>query len=334
MKGGFQMTPEILRTMSDLDDVRILSSQGCETARIVFKLVLFFEGGNNLEGQMKALTALADLAEDVVPHLTFMQCAGDAARPELFNLMGFREQSEQAIRQLHAAGLSDTGIDLGLFGAEFRPHDNVGVTPFGGSVIAGGGLEGTADISVLEFSTTLIWDARNMFRRHVERARKAASTLGASFGMAGFSLQYDRIYGTTAGTYPYLARFPGLHCGLDDRFAAEQSVRRPRANRYFSLNWLTFLNDDLLAELGPAQQLQQQLGDGIPISNFDGGIIIQAGPHPKLGDVIHEFALHDYCAVNAAIRDLRFEGYVVPVLDAPKPLDPLEATLEWVRRHD
>ncbi|WP_405402619.1 type VI immunity family protein [Paracoccus sp. Ld10] len=328
------MTPEMLRTTRDIDDVRILSPQGDETARIVFKLVLFFEGGNTLEGQLNALTALADLAEDVAPHLAFMQCAGDTARPEQFDLIAFRQRSEQAIRKRHTAGLSASGIDLGLFGAEFRPPNNTGVTPFGGSVIAGGGLEGTADISVLEFSTSLFWDAQTMFRRHAERARKAASTLRASFGMAGFALQYDRIYASTAGTYPYLARFPGLHCGLDDRFAAELSVRRQRANRYFSLNWLTLLSDDLLAELVPAEQLQQHLGDSIPISRFDGGIIIQAGQHPQLGDVNQGLILQDYRAVNAAIRNLRFESYIVPVLDAPEPLDALEATLEWVRRYD
>ncbi|KGJ02168.1 hypothetical protein SAMN04487972_14715 [Paracoccus halophilus] len=121
-------------------------------------------------------------------------------------------------------GRYDQGVDLGLFGKELKTPDHMGVTPFGGSVIADGGLEGTADISLLEFSTSLIWDAENMFRRQVERTRKATSTTGAVFGMAGFGLQYDRIYGSTAGTYAYLARFPGLHCGLDDRFMSEQSV--------------------------------------------------------------------------------------------------------------
>ena len=44
--------------------------------------------------------------------------------------------------------------------------------------------------------------------------------------------------------------------------------------------------------------------------------------------------LDDYRAVNTALRPLRFEDYVIPVLDAPEPLDPLEATFDWIRRFD
>jgi len=328
------MTPDMLQTIRDLDAVRIVSPQGDETARIVFKLALFFEGGNTLDGQLRALAALADLAEDVAPHLAYMQCAGAATRPEPFDPARFRQHSERAIRQLHAGGRYDQGIDFGLFGKEFRTPDNMGVTPFGGSVLAGGGLEGTADISLLEFSTSLIWDAGTDFRRQIERARKAASTLGAVFGMAGFGLQYDRIYGSTAGSYPYIARFPGLHCSLDDRFMSEQSVRRSRADRYFSINWLTLLGDDLLAALGPADELQKTLGTDRPLSLFDSGIIVQAGAYPQLGDVNQGLFLDDYRAVNAALRALRFEDYVVPLLDVPEPLDPLEATFDWIRRFD
>lgn len=328
------MKPEMLQATKDLDDVRIVSPQGYETARIVFKQVLFFEGGNTLDGQLRALTALSGLAEDVAPHLAFMQCAGETARPEHFDLARFREQSADAIRKLHAGGPYNEGVDLGLFGKEFKSPENMGITPFGGSVLAGGGLEVTADSSVLEFSTSLIWDADNMFRHHIERTRKAASTLKATFGMAGFGLQYDRVYESVSGSYAYLARFPGLHCSLDHSFMSEQSVRRKRVDRYFSINWLTLLSDDILAELAHPEKLQQQLGEARPISRYDNGIIIQAGPYPQLGDINQGLVLDDYRAVNAAIKGLRFEDYRVPVLNAPEPQDSLEATLEWVKRFD
>lgn len=328
------MKPEMLQATKDLDDVRIVSPQGYETARIVFKQVLFFEGGNTLDGQLRALTALSGLAEDVAPHLAYMQCAGGTARPEPVDLARFRVQSEDAIRKLHADGPYSDGIDLGLFGREFRTPDNKGVTPFGGSVLAGGGLDSTADISVLEFSTSLIWDAENMFRRQIERVRTAASTVQARFGLAGFGLQYDRIYESTSGSYAYLARFPGLHSGLDANFTDEQAIRKPAVDRYVTINWLTLLCDDMLAELAPPEQLQQELGEARPISRYDNGIIIQAGPYPQLGDINQGMVLDDYRAVNAAIKSLRFEDYRIPVLNAPEPQDSLEATLEWVKRFD
>lgn len=163
------MNEEMLRVTRQLDEVRVLSSQGDVTARIVFKTVLAFRGGNSLEGQLRALEALTDLAGDVVPYLTYMQCAGESAGIKPFDIKEFHQKSDASIRQLHQSGAYSGGIDLGLFGAPFRRPENTGISAFGGSAVSGGGLEGTADISILEFSTSLGWDADGMFRRQIDR---------------------------------------------------------------------------------------------------------------------------------------------------------------------
>lgn len=331
-----QMNAEMLRATQQFDDVHVLSPQGDLTARIVFKTVLAFQGGNLLDGQLRALNALTDLAGDVAPHLSHMQCAGDAARIEPFDIDEFYGKSASTIRQLHQNGPYLDGINLGLFGTPFNTPDNTGVTAFGGSVVAGGGLEGTADISILEFSTSLGWDAEDMFRRQIARTIKAASTLQASFGLAGFGLQYDRIYSSTAGSFPYLKRFPGIHCSLDDSFAVEMSVRRAVADRYFSINWLTLLGDTMLAELGiaDAAQLSHKLGGECVVHAYDGGLLVQAGPYPQPGDVNQGLVLDDYRRVNEVTRPLRFDDYLVPVINAPAPLDSLAETRAWVSRFD
>lgn len=330
------MNEEMLRDARQFDEVRITSAQGDVTARIVFKTVLAFDCGNTREAQLRAVQALSDLGRDVAPELAYMQCAGPNARPEPFDLAAFRSRSTAAIEKLHANGPFKDGIDLGLFGAPFDPSAHMGVSAFGGSVVAGGGLEGTADLSLLEFSTSLGWDAENAFNRQIQRTIAAASTLRAKFGLAGFGIQRDRIYPSIAGDFPYLKRFPGIHCSLDDRFAAEVSVRRKIADRYFSINWLTLIGDRMLQKLQVEnpEELATLIGGKCAVTPYEGGCLIRAGDHPQPGDANKGIVPEDYRRVSAATHRLRFEGYKVPVIDAPPPLNSLEETFAWVRRFD
>lgn len=330
------MNEEMLRATRQFDEVRITSPQGEVTGRIVFKTVLAFEGGNTRDGQLRALRALSDMAREVAPGLAYMQCAGPDARPEPFDLATFRSRSAAAIENLHADGPYQDGIDLGLFGAPFDPSTHTGISAFGGSVVAGGGLEGTADISILEFSTSLGWDAESMFRRQIQRTIAAASTLRAQFGLAGFGIQRDQIYPSTAGDFPYLKRFPGIHCSLDDGFAAECAVRRKTADRYFSINWLTLIGHQMLSELQSAnsEELAARVGGDCAVLPYDGGLLIRAGDYPQPGDVNQGILLEGYRRVSEATLRLRFEGYKVPVIAAPLPLNSLEETLAWIRRFD
>lgn len=331
-----QMNDEMLRATWQFDEVRLTSPEGDVTARIVFKTVLAFEAGNTREGQLRALQALTDLARDVAPRLVYMQCAGPDAGPEPFDLEIFHRRSAAEIERLHSADPYLEGIDLGLFGAPFDLPAHTGVSAFGGSVTAGGGLEGTADISILEFSTSLGWDAETMFARQVQRTLTAASTLRATFGLAGFGLQHDRIYPSTAEDFAYLKRFPGIHCSLDDAFAAESSIRRKIGDRYFSVNWLTLIGDRMLSELQSPnpEELAALVGGNCDVLPYEGGLLIRAGDHPQPGDVNQGILPEDYRRVSHATQRLRFQDYKVPVINAPPPLNSLEETLAWVERFD
>jgi len=103
------------------------------------------------------------------------------------------------------------------------------------------------------------------------------------------------------------------------------------------VNWLTILDDSLVAELGGLEALTSALGEGITIHQWDGGILIQAGDMPEIGDVNQGLWPRAYCQVNDATKALRFEDYPsssVALIKVPKPLDAYEETLKWVRRFD
>jgi Protein of unknown function (DUF3396) len=76
------------------------------------------------------------------------------------------------------------------------------------------------------------------------------------------------------------------------------------------------------------------LGSNCPVHTYNGGVVLQAGPEPEIGDVNRGVALADYRAVARAVKPIRFEQYSLGLLYPPEPMDRIEETLKWIRRFD
>jgi hypothetical protein len=50
------------------------------------------------------------------------------------------------------------------------------------------------------------------------------------------------------------------------------------------VNWLTILGDRWVQQIGGADYLRVRLGDDFKLTPYDGGLMIQAGPKPQIGD--------------------------------------------------
>ena len=68
------------------------------------------------------------------------------------------------------------------------------------------------------------------------------------------------------------------------------------------------------------------------VHTYEGGVVIQAGPHPEFGNANSNSNLEAYRAVEKLLTPLRFESYDVGLFPVPSPRDSLTETLEWVRR--
>ena len=75
---------------------------------------------------------------------------------------------------------------------------------------------------------------------------------------------------------PYLLRFPGLN--LPETLTTYLFV-----NHISDINWLTIINEELAARIGGPERLRA-LGENIPVAEYPGGYVIQAGPRPEIGD--------------------------------------------------
>lgn len=97
-----------------------------------------------------------------------------------------------------------------------------------------------------------------------------------------------------------LLRYPGLDYPVHPILPGELE---PFENNIASINWLTILCDDLAERIGGETSLRA-LGEGYPLSRYDGGYIIQAGPEPELGDREQGDFLPQYGKVHDLMRPL------------------------------
>jgi len=151
-------------------------------------------------------------------------------------------------------------------------------------------------------------------------------------GQAGFCVILE--VGSISGepyAYPILQRYPGLNLIQSISFANETINI---FNRIKSVNWLTILGDEILDELGGIDNAKKTLEPDCTIFDYPGGIVIQAGPAPQLGDTVQGFIPEPYRKVSHFTKPARFEGYHFSLFKVFKPLIAAEEANKWVSRFD
>jgi len=101
-----------------------------------------------------------------------------------------------------------------------------------------------------------------------------------------------------------------------------------------SINWLTVLGDDALAKLGGSEVIAQKLGPTCEIRPYRGGLIIQAGDVPQLGDRNRAIVLDEYRRVSELVRPIRFSAYKRGLFVLGGGEDEREETRKWLQRFD
>lgn len=151
-------------------------------------------------------------------------------------------------------------------------------------------------------------------------------------GSAGFCFAYTPAMETQERwTWSLMQRFP---C-IDHSNIALFTLRAGSNHKAIKgINWLTVLGDELVTRLGGVNEIQSQLGKECRIHDYNGGVIIIAGPVPQLGDTYSGFIPERYKSVAKVTRPILYENYLRPLLKLPKPIDSLEATLKWIKRFD
>ncbi len=152
-------------------------------------------------------------------------------------------------------------------------------------------------------------------------------------GSAGFSVLFTPGMITSNGTLALgmLKRFPGFGFTDASGFAYEA---RATHNRIKCVNWLTALNDGIVDEIGGIAAMRVELEPVCKVHEYAGGVLIQAGEVPQLGDTHRQVIPEAYRMVARYTKPVRFEGYRSGLFQVPRALDELDETLAWIRRFD
>ncbi|UNZ53036.1 MULTISPECIES: type VI immunity family protein [Agrobacterium] len=160
----------------------------------------------------------------------------------------------------------------------------------------------------------------------------ACRDLRVFYAVSGMSLFfYSYAAGATEKAYPLFRRFPGLLYEDGSNFTLE-ILHRTDVIR--DVNWLTAVNDELLARIGGLGKAREMLGDEVVLHPYEGGVVFQAGERPVLGDLIKGRVPTAYRAVNDFLKPLRYENWDYPYLRAPYDVDEMEYTQWWTHRFD
>lgn len=150
-------------------------------------------------------------------------------------------------------------------------------------------------------------------------------------GSAGFVFIFESKQ-NSEHTQQLFKRFPGfdfLHAGMFSMQA------RDIHNRIKGVNWLTVLNDALVEELGGRDKMHVALQPICKVHDYPGGVVIQAGAYPQIGDTWRGDIPEAYRLVARYTQSIRFEDYDQDGLfRVPEGLDDKEETLAWIRRFD
>jgi hypothetical protein len=118
-----------------------------------------------------------------------------------------------------------------------------------------------------------------------------AGLLKPCFGSAGLALSAPVHAGgnqmhAAYAAYPFLKRFPGVDSGEASYVADEISHFYPETvGGMTTINWLNAVDEPTLELCGGDAAARAAFGvPDYPVYGFDGGIVVQAGPNPQMGD--------------------------------------------------
>ena len=159
-------------------------------------------------------------------------------------------------------------------------------------------------------------------------AKSAAEKLQFLSGQGGYAVNVKRGYpsDTPGGRIHMISRrFEGIDIGRPLFFSTYLS------EAIKSVNWLTFIGEWAVDELGGVEKITARLGSDIVVHQLPHGLMIQAGPRPGFGDVNRREQLPHYHKVGALLKGLRISEAVLGPYDE---IGGSENTRRWLARFD
>jgi hypothetical protein len=125
----------------------------------------------------------------------------------------------------------------------------------------------------------------------------------------------------------FAERFPGLE--IESRAGHTNHLR----TGIKGVNWLTILGDRWLKEMGGIDHLRIHLDESFGFYPYDGGLIIQAGPKPQIGDVQANRWPQHYVTLAKVLKRIQVKNHYPFHFGGPGRMNH-QASLAWLFRFD
>ncbi|TCJ14775.1 DUF3396 domain-containing protein [Parasulfuritortus cantonensis] len=151
----------------------------------------------------------------------------------------------------------------------------------------------------------------------------------SGYGGIGFAPANGDMLATRFESAQYLLaqRFPGIE--MDEPITHSQYI----GDDIKGVNWLTVLGEALVERFGGQDKLAADLPPAATLLPYAGGVIVQSGPRPQLGDTAAGRMPTDYVAVNAVLKPLRAQD-TAPFHHYGPDTFTRAAALAWLARFD
>lgn len=302
---------------ADLDKIQVRDNNNKIIGRVGMLVTLYLEEPHNKHLRMEVAQCIEDYYSLLKPHLKLVAS-------EEFGVRKLSNYILPAITDLVSPLDENDSFELMMTGAnsvkETSPYNIDALLDFKPNYKDIGYLRATFPFAFLEQQES------GFFQQWVHDWCKRLSPYHGYAGLGLInSMEYDTARRNERLFYPLIQRFPGLEIDIP------LSHSRHCDEGLKSVNWLTILSDSFLQKLGGKTILKNQLGNEFPFYDYPGGTIIQAGPHPQIGDLEKNNIPRHYQQVYRLVQSVQAE-YPDIIMDTPEDVNGLEFTQQWLHR--
>lgn len=322
-----------IKTLADLDKIAIIGSDGAIEVRIGWNIGLFFDGGATLPRRLAANAVVRDFLQTFPGKLThYLPTDARSLCPAAgVDLTGYLDAEAEAATARSGRNANDQyGADLYGFDGGKQVME-----PAPWYLTIGTASRERPEPSSVTVNLPMTWPSDTDLGPLVTLFVRWCGLLQPEHGTTSPGLVFTQDGGTNAliTSYPLLRRFPGLDYVNASRWEAA-ARKQPRTIR--TIGWLTALDDGFVAALGGPDHVAAALDDEeILIHRYTGGIVIQAGPRPRLGDRNRGDIPPAYRHVARLVEPLIMRRFSTGIFyPLPAPLDLATETDKWLRRFD
>lgn len=296
----------------------VTDSENNVVVRVALLGTFYFKNGHTRDVRNQVMSCLADYLDICGEYLSWVK------NPETFK---WHQMNDSALLDLNnwlSKLDSNDSCEINFHGGE----DKYTASQFG--ITALGARKWKKELSYLKFVLPITWfaDHSGSFSALVLNFCKKLHPVS---GYGGLGI-IDSASSTLLNKYePVVTRIAQQFPGLEVDYPYYHILHLDHGIK--GVNWITVLSDSWLSKLGGLEVLKEEVTSEFIFYNFKGGVVIQAGLYPQMGDRSKNRLPKLYVQLNNILKPIRIKSHYAFHHSGNNRLDDMSSN-EWLSRFD